>query len=91
MEGPAEKVNHRIYFQCAGLTNVMFQEAAPPPKKGSLDTLSREELIAKCKGLVGTLLKAKQEKEGNTPAAIPSVDVTITASHSRYGGQKAGT
>lgn len=37
-----------------------------PPKKGSLDTLSREELIAKCRGLVGTLLKAKQEKQGMT-------------------------
>lgn len=41
-----------------------FQETVVPVKKGSLDALSHDELVAKCKSLVGTLLKAKQEKQG---------------------------
>lgn len=34
-----------------------------PPKKGPLENLSREELIRKCKGLLGLAQKAKQAKD----------------------------
>lgn len=58
------------------------------PKKGSLDSLTREELVIKCKSLVGTLLKAKQDKEGNNLTAAHDCDILLMNILCRNGGQK---
>lgn len=53
---PDKRLKDSIHNLC------QFQEG--PPKKGPLENLSREELIRKCKGLLGLAQKAKQAKDG---------------------------
>lgn len=42
----------------------MQQSSASSERKGALENLDRDELLRKCKGLLGILQKAKKTKEG---------------------------